>query len=151
MVSHSSTPAWGIPMDSGAWWATVHRVTKNHLKWLSKHAHTAHAIHCQNIIFLLISNHFSLPMILPYTLLRKETVHNILNFLPLQICLFVFFPTPHSLWDASSLNLGPWQWLHGVLTTGPPGNSQNFFGVYLLWSHFQLPQKCPLFCSRCLP
>ena len=26
---HSSIPAWRIPMDRGAWWATVHGVTKN--------------------------------------------------------------------------------------------------------------------------
>ena len=24
MAPHSSTPAWEIPMDRGAWWATVH-------------------------------------------------------------------------------------------------------------------------------
>ena len=26
MATHSSILAWRIPMDSGAWWATVHRV-----------------------------------------------------------------------------------------------------------------------------
>ena len=26
--THSSTPAWEIPMDRGAWWATVCGVTK---------------------------------------------------------------------------------------------------------------------------
>ena len=32
---------WRIPMDGGAWWAKVHRVTKSQtrLKWLSTHAH----------------------------------------------------------------------------------------------------------------
>ena len=29
METHSSILAWGIPMDRGAWWATVHGVTKN--------------------------------------------------------------------------------------------------------------------------
>ena len=29
MASHSSIPAWRIPMDRGAWWATVHGVTKS--------------------------------------------------------------------------------------------------------------------------
>ena len=29
MATHSSILAWRIPMDRGAWWATVHRVTKN--------------------------------------------------------------------------------------------------------------------------
>ena len=28
MATHSSILAWGNPMDRGAWWATVHRVTK---------------------------------------------------------------------------------------------------------------------------
>ena len=28
MAAHSSTLAWRIPMDSGAWQATVHGVTK---------------------------------------------------------------------------------------------------------------------------
>ena len=26
MATHSSILAWRIPMDRGAWWATVHRV-----------------------------------------------------------------------------------------------------------------------------
>ena len=29
IVAHSSILAWGIPMDRGAWWATVHGVTKS--------------------------------------------------------------------------------------------------------------------------
>ena len=29
MASHSSVLAWRIPMDTGAWRATVHRVTMN--------------------------------------------------------------------------------------------------------------------------
>ena len=28
MVTHSSILAWRIPMDRGAWWATVHGVAK---------------------------------------------------------------------------------------------------------------------------
>ena len=28
MTTHSSILAWRIPMDRGAWWATVHRVSK---------------------------------------------------------------------------------------------------------------------------
>ena len=28
MAIHSSILAWRIPMDRGAWWATVHGVTK---------------------------------------------------------------------------------------------------------------------------
>ena len=29
MATHSSILAWKIPMDRGAWWATVHGVAKN--------------------------------------------------------------------------------------------------------------------------
>ena len=29
MATHPSILAWRIPMDRGAWWATVHRVTKS--------------------------------------------------------------------------------------------------------------------------
>ena len=29
MATHSSILAWRIPMDSGAWWATVHEVPKS--------------------------------------------------------------------------------------------------------------------------
>ena len=28
MATHSSIPAWRIPMDKGTWWATVHGVAK---------------------------------------------------------------------------------------------------------------------------
>ena len=34
MTTHSSIPAWRIPMDRGAWWVTVHRVAKS-WTWLS--------------------------------------------------------------------------------------------------------------------
>ena len=30
METHSSILAWRIPTDRGAWWATVHGVTKRH-------------------------------------------------------------------------------------------------------------------------
>ena len=29
MATHSSILTWRTPMDRGAWWATVHGVTKN--------------------------------------------------------------------------------------------------------------------------
>ena len=29
MATHSSILAWRIPMDRGAWWATVHRVAQS--------------------------------------------------------------------------------------------------------------------------
>ena len=31
-ATHSSIFAWKIPMDRGAWWATVHGVTKSHTR-----------------------------------------------------------------------------------------------------------------------
>ena len=34
MVTHSRILAWRIPVDKGAWWATVHRVAKSRT-WLS--------------------------------------------------------------------------------------------------------------------
>jgi len=42
MATHSSILVWRIPMDRGAWWATVHGVTKRQtqLKQLSMHACT---------------------------------------------------------------------------------------------------------------
>ena len=41
MATHSSILAWRIPMDRGAWLATVHRVTKSQtqLKRLSTAQH----------------------------------------------------------------------------------------------------------------
>ena len=39
MAAHSNTLAWENPMDRGAWWATVHGVTKS-WTWLSDQAHT---------------------------------------------------------------------------------------------------------------
>ena len=40
MATHSSIPAWRIPVDRGAWWATVHGVGKG---WtLLKRLSTAH-------------------------------------------------------------------------------------------------------------
>ena len=40
MAAHSSIPAWRIPMDRGAWQATIHRVAQSQtqLKQLSTHA-----------------------------------------------------------------------------------------------------------------
>ena len=40
IATHSSILSWRIPMDRGAWWATVHEVTKTWtwLKRLSMHA-----------------------------------------------------------------------------------------------------------------
>ena len=50
MVTHSSVLAWRIPMDRGAWRATVHRVTKSwtQLKQLSSNSNRelrSHILH----------------------------------------------------------------------------------------------------------
>ena len=29
LATRSNTPAWGIPMERGAWWATIRRVAKS--------------------------------------------------------------------------------------------------------------------------
>ena len=41
MAPHSSTLAWKIPMDGGAWWAVVHRVAKSRTR-LSDFTFTLH-------------------------------------------------------------------------------------------------------------
>ena len=57
MATHSSILAWRIPVDRGAWWATIHGVTKNQTEWLST-AQTYKATHQQfttHVTFLLTS------------------------------------------------------------------------------------------------
>ena len=39
MATHSSIPAWRIPMDRGAWVATVHGVTTSRTKHISTRLH----------------------------------------------------------------------------------------------------------------
>ena len=48
MATHSSIPAWRIPMDRGAWWPTVHWVAKSwtRLTQLSMHACIVALQHC---------------------------------------------------------------------------------------------------------
>ena len=48
MATHSCILAWRIPMDRGAWRATVHRVAKS-WTWLKK---TAHAVWDQGIAWI---------------------------------------------------------------------------------------------------
>ena len=43
MSTHSCILAWTIPMDRGAWWATVHGVTESDMTvWLSTAQHMGH-------------------------------------------------------------------------------------------------------------
>ena len=37
MATHSSILAWRIPMDRGAWWATVHEVAKSQTRLSDLH------------------------------------------------------------------------------------------------------------------
>ena len=39
MATHSSILAWRIPMDRGAWWATVHGVSKSQTRLSNYHFH----------------------------------------------------------------------------------------------------------------
>ena len=39
-ATHSSALAWRIPMDSGAWWATVHGVAKSQTRVSDKAQHS---------------------------------------------------------------------------------------------------------------
>ena len=52
MATHSNILAWSIPMDRGAWWATLHGVTKRQ-DWVTKHTgfflHSA-ALHFSNLL-----------------------------------------------------------------------------------------------------
>ena len=49
MAAHSSILAWRIPMDRGAWWATIHRVAKSHTRL--KQFSTQHALALLQEIF----------------------------------------------------------------------------------------------------
>ena len=44
MAIHSSILAWRIPMDRGAWWATVHGVTKRQTRIRTAQVVTEHQI-----------------------------------------------------------------------------------------------------------
>ena len=39
MATHSSILAWRMPMDKGAWWATVHRAAKSRTLLSTEHIH----------------------------------------------------------------------------------------------------------------
>ena len=47
MATYSSSLAWRIPIDRGAWWATVHRVSKSWTSLSDKAQHTK-----QELLFL---------------------------------------------------------------------------------------------------
>ena len=51
MVTHSSILAWWIPLDRGAWRATVHRVAKSQTwpKWFQSVSHFSHSVECDSL------------------------------------------------------------------------------------------------------
>ena len=46
MAAHTSILAWRIPMDGGAWWATVHEVTKSWTRLSAIQRTSALGLHC---------------------------------------------------------------------------------------------------------
>ena len=69
MTNHSSIPAWRIPMDRGAWEATVHRVAKSQTG-LSKEAQ--HSTQDPITIFLIVWGLFSVGLFLLLCFLPRE-------------------------------------------------------------------------------
>ena len=47
MATHPSILAWRIPMDRGAWWATVHGVAESDTTEVTEHTHRHTQIHTQ--------------------------------------------------------------------------------------------------------
>ena len=50
MATHSSILAWRVPMERGAWWATVHGVTKTQTGLSDLAQHSVH-LHPKCILF----------------------------------------------------------------------------------------------------
>ena len=69
MTNHASIPAWRIPMDRGAWEATVHGVAKSQTR-LSNEAQ--HSTHDPVTIFLIVFGLFSVGLFLLSCFLPKE-------------------------------------------------------------------------------
>ena len=73
MATHSSSHAWRIPMNRGAWWATVHGVAKS---WTHTHTLSSkieqynglsswldHPIHCLGSLEMLLVSFPSLSIL----------------------------------------------------------------------------------------
>ena len=52
MATHSSILAWRIPMNRGAWWATVHGVTKSSRQSLSYSVHVTQETEVQSNLII---------------------------------------------------------------------------------------------------
>ena len=91
----------------------------------------------KKIIWLknLILENFSKRFLVVLGILWKKNLTGLFLF----FFIYLFFTTPCSLWDPQGLNPCPQQWRHGILTTGPPGNSlTSFFNAqsYLIGKGF---------------
>ena len=64
LATHSSILSWRIPMDRGAWQATVHRVTQSWTQLSDKAAEAACVVY--HMDFLLINNKRIFSRILPW-------------------------------------------------------------------------------------
>ena len=51
MVTQASIPAWKIPMDRGAWWATVHGVVESRRGLSTVQHHVLYSIAFTSLIF----------------------------------------------------------------------------------------------------
>ena len=67
MATHSSILAWRIPMDRGAWWATVHGITKSGTG-LSDFTHTHTHTHTYMYIYTFFFIFFSIMVITGYNI-----------------------------------------------------------------------------------
>ena len=50
IATHLSILAWKNPMDRGAWWATVHGVTKSQTRLSNWHVHVGHLASCLQLM-----------------------------------------------------------------------------------------------------
>ena len=55
MATHSSTIAWRIPMNRGAWWAALHGVAKSQTKHSTAFKYSRLFLQCREKIYLFYS------------------------------------------------------------------------------------------------
>ena len=55
MATHSSILAWRIPMNRGAWWATLHGVAKSQIKHSTAFKYSRLFLQCKEKIYLFFS------------------------------------------------------------------------------------------------
>ena len=123
---HSSILAWKIPRDRGAWWDTVHRVTKS-WTWLSDQAHSTRGIP--------LYGSTNVPLWQPYffkdlrtTAGNGDVCHSMQSPLPtsssILSCILGLFPWIYSLFSPSSPEsdlFSPWPLLRCDPIVSSPG------------------------------